>query len=169
MIAEIERTEAAIGQKETELKRLLRTFAGEEDAPDIKAVRDEIKAEIEQLKLARERLSDRAVDLQNSRDITLELSTVYYRFQDGLFRYSNEPFEIRKNWVEALDVTLILGYQKNNDLARINCEVTRELYELLSIAGKPAWSIPRNLSWTINLRELPAISLVNAPTPLESK
>lgn len=159
LTAEIERTEAAIAQRETELKRLLRTFAGEEDAADIKAVRDEIKAEIEQLKLTRERLDARAIDQQNSRDITLELSTAYYRFQDGLFRYNNEPFEIRKNWVEALDVTMVLGYQQDNDLARINCEVTRELYELLSIAGKPPRSIPRNLTWTINLKELPAVSL----------
>lgn len=153
LATELQKAEAAIAKKENELKRLLRAFAAEEGAEDIAEIRGEIKREISQLRAKIDRINTDLDKEKSSRDITLELSEVYYRFQDGLFRYSNEPFQIKKNWVEALDLTMILGYQGDNDLAQVNCRLSPELYSLLSIDSNTSRSKLCNLTWTIRLSE----------------
>jgi site-specific DNA recombinase len=149
---ELERVQREINNRERAIKRLLMAFANEEDDSDIQETRTELK---EQLNLLRQQEIDLKAKLSQAearRDTTLEFSKMFFNFQTG-FTLESEPFEVKSEWIKALDVRATLRVENGQRKADVTCIWDKWTVNIEDIS---AWKYVHNLqlAYTITLSQV---------------
>lgn len=113
-IGELAQVREKIGRKEAGLEKLLRKFASSdiENEAAFDKVTDDLNREIKNLKQEEEELLARLGDIPSREELD-DLELLLSRRHDFGLLKDNEPFEIRKAWVEALNVTGVLRVDEN--------------------------------------------------------
>lgn len=137
-----------INQKQRGLSKLLRAFADSEDEndKDIKATRDEINGEIEELKRYRADIEAK-LDTIKERDQLLELGQRISQFQDSLLR-DDEPFNVRVNWVKALKISAKLWLKGGHKMITF---ITHQGSFDMQIDDMSVWRYSHNLQLTYTI------------------
>jgi site-specific DNA recombinase len=142
---------ANLAQKEAQRRKLIMTFLEEQEAEDIKPVRDGLTAEIAEIKSQLDETAARLRILILSQDKTLEFARVFFDGQAMLNNADNdEPFEVRQSWVKALNLNLTLGHSRNNNLIKVSCFLDTDLVN----CGTHSLDYIPQLTYVINLTEL---------------
>ncbi|MCG3207114.1 MAG: hypothetical protein FOGNACKC_00714 [Anaerolineae bacterium] len=134
---ELENAEQQIKTTQAKRDKLARTLVETDMAPDVYGrLETDLRRELDEAIAKRNRLTTELEQVEKTRHKLIEFGAIYKTFEFGLSEYDDEPFALRRKWVDALGLTVELEFEDNKPkTAHISCILFNEPQSVdLSIA-----------------------------------